>query len=76
MDDSKISITLGGSEALVLFDWLSRLNEEENAVFEDRAEQIVLWDLECSLERLLVAPLRADYPEALGKARDEVRDPE
>jgi hypothetical protein len=35
MDDSKISIALGGSEALVLLAWLSRFNKDENVVFEE-----------------------------------------
>jgi hypothetical protein len=48
-------------------------NASESA-FEDQAEQRVLWDLEASLEKHLIAPFRADYRSQVKAARDRVRD--
>ena len=75
MDPQRVRIELSGSEALVLCSWLNRFNESGDATFEDQAEERVFWDLECSLERLLGAPLRQDHQAALRDARNEVRDP-
>lgn len=70
-----VILTLSVDEALVFFEWLHRLNEGSGSAFEDRAEQRVLWDIEASLESLLVEPLRGDYRELLAGARARLRDP-
>ena len=44
------------------------------APFVDQAEARVLWHVEAVLERLLVAPLRADDEFLLNEARRAVRD--
>ena len=72
-------IELSEDEALVLDSWLSRFNSQELEngdvrIFEDQAEQRVLWDIECMLERQLAAPLAADYLDQLAAARAAVRD--
>lgn len=70
-----VELVLSGDEALVLFDWLARFNKNSNdAVVSDPAEAQVLWDLECSLERVLVSPLKENYEEVLQRARRKVRD--
>ena len=61
MEPRTVSIELRSTEALVLLSWLSRFNETNAATFEDQAEERVLWDLESSLERVLVAPFEGDY---------------
>ena len=38
MNDGGIEIKLTKDEALVLFDWLSRFNQEHDLKFEDQAE--------------------------------------
>lgn len=73
MVDGSVEIELSGSEALVLYEWLRRFNERTDAEFDDRSEQRVLWDLECGLEQLLLAPLQGDYAAALESARSDVR---
>jgi hypothetical protein len=74
MEERKVTLSLSREEALVLFEWLSRFNKEENHEFEDQAEQRVLWDIEAMLESDLVEPLDPKYDELLAKARAKVRD--
>ena len=75
MDPRTVSIELRSTEALVLFSWLSRFNENGDAAFEDQAEERALWNLEAALEKVLVTPLQGDFQAALGDAREDVRDP-
>lgn len=71
-----LSLHLTADEAIVLFEWLARFHGSGDASFQDQAEQRALWNLECMLERDLVAPLRDDYDELLAAARDRLRDPD
>lgn len=68
-----VVLRLTEDQALVLFEWLARFNEEPTGDLRDRAEQFVLFDLENQLESMLVAPLRPDYEELLANARAMVR---
>jgi hypothetical protein len=69
-----VTIELSADEALVLFDWLARTSEAgESVPFADQAEQQVLWDMACVLERVLVEPFSAAYPSLLRAARSRVR---
>lgn len=52
-----------------------RMGDELDAFFEDQAEQRVVWNIEATLEKSLVAPFRADYLEIVAAARARVRDP-
>ncbi len=75
MTNNKVNIELTKEEAIVLFEYLGRFNENDNLEkFEDQAEQRVLWDIECILEKELSEPFRADYQEIVKKAREAVRD--
>ena len=65
----KVQLELTSDEALVLFDWLARFNEADEAIPKDDAEERVLFDLEASLEKTLVAPLAANYKEELESAK-------
>jgi len=77
VSDQKINIELTKNEAIVLFEFLARFNEKDNKdTFEDQAEQRVLWDIECVLEKQLSEPFRADYQEIVKKARELIRDKE
>lgn len=75
MATERIQIDLTGDEALVLFEWITRLNKREDVEFADQAEQRVLWNMEASLEAALVGPFRSDYDQLLARARKHVRDP-
>lgn len=75
MENEKINIELTKEEAIVLFEFLGRFNENNDlSNFEDQAEQRVLWDMESNLEKKLNEPFRADFKEIVKKARDKVRD--
>ncbi|MBC8045135.1 MAG: hypothetical protein IAF08_16975 [Rhizobacter sp.] len=75
--NGNILIDLSSDEALVLLDWLYRFNEREHpSLFQDQAEQRVLWDLECVLEKLSVEIFKPDYEGLVAKAREKVRDKE
>ena len=74
MSTNKIKIELTEQEALVLYDWLIRFNESQDASFVDHAEERVLFDLESVLEKLLVAPLKSNCTSLLAAARSKVRD--
>ena len=58
-----VTLTLSREEALVLFEWLHRFNDEEGHRFEDQAEERVLWNLEASLESRLVDLLKHVLPD-------------
>ena len=76
MNPQKVTIELTNSEALVLFDFLARFNEHDDFLFEDAVERKVLWDIESTLEKSLIEPLRSDYRLLVKQAREEVRNNE
>ncbi len=71
--ESGVVLRLTGAEALVLFEWLTRVDESGQLPVEDPAEQLVLWRLEGQLERTLAEPFEPRYQEAVEAARKEVR---
>jgi hypothetical protein len=74
MAEEKVKIELSHSEALVLFEFVSRFTNEEKLEIVDQAEERVLWDIGSTLEKMLAAPLSQNYNDLLAKAREEVRD--
>lgn len=68
----KTVIELGHAEALVLFEFLCRLDDSEDWP-TDPAEQLALWRLAGALEKTLAEPLMADYQQLLGDARSALR---
>jgi len=60
----------------VLFEFLSRFSNDDKLEIRHQAEERVLWDMCCDLEKALAEPFRADYADLLQKARDAVRDKE
>lgn len=72
-----ILLQLNNEEAIVLLNWLFRFNEAENGeLFEDQAEQRVLWDIEAVLEQITSEIFNEDYTKMLSRARDKIRDKE
>jgi hypothetical protein len=74
MRSKRVKIGLTSDEALVLYDWLTRFNQQAHTDFADQAEERVLFDLEGMLEKALAAPLQSDYADLLAQARSNVRD--
>lgn len=73
--NDKVLLELTNEEAVVLLDWLSRFNEGERSdLFQDQAEERVLWDMEASLEQVISETFNDNYTEILSKAREKVRD--
>ena len=70
----KVNIELSPSEAVVLFEFVSRFTRSGKLEIEDQAEGRVLWDVCSLLESVLVEPFMQNYDDALAKARDAVRD--
>jgi len=75
-DEGAVYLRLTRAEALVLFEWLARVDAAGNIPVEDPTEQQVLWRIEGQLESKLIEPLGANYKEAVEAARKEVRGSE
>lgn len=73
---SCVSIELSSDEALVLFEFLQRFSDSDTLAIQDQAEERVLWNLCCLLERRLVTPFATTYDVLLAEARDRLRDKE
>ena len=67
-----VTIQLTADEALVLFEWLAANDSAQGLPIAHEAEQVVLWGIECQLEKALVAPLQPDYGEQLAAARERI----
>ncbi len=68
----EIKLAFSNAEALVLFDWVARFNENEVSTADD-VEQQVLFNIEAQLESVLVEPLQTDYKAAVNRAKTELR---
>ncbi|TDC44969.1 hypothetical protein E1258_31000 [Micromonospora sp. KC207] len=78
MEEREVVVRLSHDEALVLFQWLNRTDERTSDfadLVEDQAEQRVLWNLTCLLERELPEPVSSGYRELNDQARTRLRDP-
>lgn len=70
-DEDKIPLKLTRAEALVLFDWLARLDDSSPSRFDHSAEEKVFWRLEGQLESVLTEPFAQNYKELLDEARQK-----
>ncbi len=74
-ENKEITLSLTKDEALVLFEFLARFNEKDHEnLFEDQAEQKMLWIIEGQLQKILVEPFKSDYIEIIKEARNRLRD--
>lgn len=71
-----VSIKLTKDEALVLFEFLSRFSSQDVMEIQDQAEERALWNLTCSLEKVLAEPFSQHWEEILSAARARLRDAE
>jgi hypothetical protein len=75
-DQEPVLLRLTRAQAVVLFEWLTRVDSAGGAPVMDPSETYVLWQLEAQLESVLVEPLRSDYLALLEAARKMVRESE
>jgi hypothetical protein len=73
VEGEQVTIRLSSDQALVLYELLSRFDQEEELSIEDRAEERVLGDVHAQLEKALVAPFDPRYEELVAAARDRLR---
>ena len=72
---SEVNIRFSSEEALVLLEWLSRVDPAGNPRnIAHPSEQRILWDLEAILERQISQPFSHEYKVLLEKARKTVAD--
>jgi len=75
-----VLVEFSKDEALILFEFLVRVHNNKNSnkklitLFEDQSEQRVLWNLECTFERMLAEPFLQNYDEIIQDARNKIRD--
>ena len=72
-DKEQITLKLTNDQALVFFDFLTRLNENTYCtIFQSEAEQKVIWNMQTQLEKTLAEPLMENYEELLKIARNHL----
>ncbi|EKB58656.1 hypothetical protein [Bergeyella zoohelcum] len=74
--NKKILMELSKEESIVFFSWLNYFNENSENMFQDQSEQRILWDLESSLEKIILDVFSDDYNDKLKKYRELIRDKE
>jgi hypothetical protein len=72
MTPDKISLTLSKQEALVLFEWLAKVEPMGTTVFQHSSEERVLWKLQGQLESTLQEPFAPNYDDLVSQARADV----
>lgn len=72
-DDLELRLT--SDEALVLFDWIHRMEDERyaNVPVAHKGELAALWHLNAVLETVVVESFSADYRELVEAARERLR---
>jgi hypothetical protein len=72
MTPEEISLTLSKPEALVLFEWLAKVEPMGTTVFQHPSEERVLWKLQGQLESTLQEPFAPNYDDLVSQARADV----
>ena len=72
MADRPIQITLTRSQALVLFEWMSKLEDVGGIPVSFESEQRVLWRVEGQLEKQIDCLFDPNYAQLVDEARAEV----
>lgn len=68
-----MKLELTDDQALILFEWLSRLDEKEALPVQDPSEEQVLWSLHGQLAKALAEPFRENYDSLVKEARERVK---
>ena len=67
-----ITLVIGKSEALVLFDFLADFHQERSHDVNENAERLALVRLHGALESTLVEQFSSDYREIISAARNDL----
>jgi len=67
-----ITLTIGKSEALILFDFLADFHQQSSLSVNDNAERLALVRLHGALESTLTEPFSPDYREIISAARNDL----
>ncbi len=70
--DTTITLTLTRAEALIVFEWLHRMEDAGEAPSDDPAERVAAWNLSAALESVLVEPFESDYRAIIARAKREL----
>jgi hypothetical protein len=68
-----MKMELTDEQALVFFEWLSRLSDQDSFPCDHEAEEYVLWSLHGQLEKQLTAQFKPNYRELVTAAREHVK---
>jgi hypothetical protein len=71
---SDLNINLTPTQALVLIDWLSKIDDkgDQFPIFQHEAERLVLWKIEGQIESVLAEVFAENYDDILREARQKV----
>ena len=64
--DETATVTMTRAEALVLFEFLSRFDRDEQLDIRDKAEELILWHVHGAFERVLAGAFRRRLPQEIG----------
>jgi hypothetical protein len=74
MNGEPINLTIGRSEALVLFELLADFHNQNAIETKGPAERLALARLHGALEKTLVEPFQSNYQEVIDQARAHLVD--
>ena len=65
-------IKITKDDALILFEMLSRFDEDETLSIEHQSETQMLWNISSTLEKQLTEPFEKNYRQILQAARERL----
>lgn len=71
-----VTVVLSRQQALVLWSFLNRCDDEGEYLFQHPAEQRAVWDLELLIQPQLPEVTSADYGDLLEEARAKLAGPD
>jgi hypothetical protein len=76
MTTDEIALNLSKQEALVFFEWLTKVDSLGATAFQHPSEEKVLWKLQGQLESTLQEPFASNYKDIVAEARRNVQSGE
>lgn len=74
-EEDEVTLKFSGDEAVILLEWLYKNDDDyERLVFEDRAEQWVLWQLEGRLEKQLITMFHPCCGKIIERAKKRIKN--